>query len=148
LTAAGNGRILAGQEAGVGLQGKEQERRRLQGRRVLVVEDDWFIADAMASLLQAEGADVFGPAATVTEGTELAHYWPIDIALLDLKLQDEMADDLVVELAAQHIPVVVVTAHDIKQPVADSAFATLHKPVAQATLIDTLYRAAGAATPR
>jgi CheY-like chemotaxis protein len=128
---------------------REQERWDLKGWRVLVVEDDWIIAVAMVSLLEAEGADVVGPAATVSEGAELARTSPIDIALLDLSLQGTMADDLVVELATQqHVPVVVVTASDINQAVADSAFATLHKPVAQATLIDTLYRAAGAATPR
>jgi hypothetical protein len=37
----------------------------LKDRRVLVVEDDWFIADAVADLLAKEGAAVFGPAATV-----------------------------------------------------------------------------------
>jgi DNA-binding response OmpR family regulator len=111
-------------------RGREQERRGLKGRRVLVVEDDWIIAGAMASLLEAEGADVVGAAATLAEGAELAHSLPIDIALLDLNLQGEMADDLVVELATQqHVPVVVVTASDISPPVADSAFATLHKPV-------------------
>jgi DNA-binding response OmpR family regulator len=53
-------------------------------RRILVVEDDWFIADAVANLLAQEGADVFGPAATVAEGAQLADYWPIDIAVMDL----------------------------------------------------------------
>jgi CheY-like chemotaxis protein len=114
----------------------------LKGRRVLVVEDDWFIADAMASLLEAEGADVFGPAATVTEGAALARYWPIEIALMDLNLHGERADDLVVELARDDVTVVVVTAYDIKQAVADSAFAALQKPVTSTTLLATLYRAA------
>jgi DNA-binding NtrC family response regulator len=116
----------------------------LKGRRVLVVEDDWFIADAMASLLASEGADVFGPAATLTEGAALAHYWPIEIALMDLNLHGERADDLVVELADNDVTVVVVTAYEIKQAVADSAFAFLQKPVTSTTLLDTLYRAAAA----
>jgi DNA-binding NtrC family response regulator len=114
----------------------------LKGRRVLVVEDDWFIADAMASLLASEGADVFGPAATLTEGAALAHYWPIEIALMDLNLHGERADDLVVELAGNDVTVVVVTAYEIKQAVADSAFASLQKPVTSTTLLETLYRAA------
>ena len=119
-----------------------QDSRRLEGRRILVIEDDWFTADAMASLLANEGAQVFGPAATVAEGAQLAQYWPIDIAVMDLYLHGEMADDLVVELAGKDITVVVVTAYDIKPPVADSAFATLQKPVPTATLLDTLYSAA------
>jgi DNA-binding NtrC family response regulator len=114
----------------------------LKDRRILVVEDDWFIADAMASLLASEGADVFGPAATLMEGAALAHYWPIEIALMDLNLHGERADDLVVELADNDVMVVVVTAYEIKQAVADSAFASLQKPVTSTTLLDTLYRAA------
>jgi CheY-like chemotaxis protein len=111
---------------------------------VLVVEDNWFIADAMASLLETEGADILGPAATVTEGAELARYWPIDLALMDLNLHGELADDLVVELARNDVTVVVVTAYEVKKAVADSAFASLQKPVTSTTLLDILYRAAAA----
>jgi DNA-binding response OmpR family regulator len=116
----------------------------LKDRRILVVEDDWFIADAVAELLAKEGADVFGPAATVEEGEQLAKYWPIEIAVMDLNLHGKRADDLVVQLARKDITVVVVTGYDSKQPVADSAFAVLRKPFTAAVLVDTLYRAASA----
>src|SRR5918992_5132595 len=89
----------------------------LKDRRILVVEDDWFIANAVADLLAKEGATVFGPASTVAEGAQLAEYWPIEIAVMDLNLNGQRADDLVVELAQKNIPVVVVTGYDIKQPV-------------------------------
>jgi DNA-binding response OmpR family regulator len=114
----------------------------LKDRRILVVEDDCFIANAVADLLAKEGADVFGPAATVEEGAQLAHYWPIDIAVMDLNLNGQRADDLVVELARKDITIVVVTGYDIKQPVAENAFATVKKPFASAVLLDTLYQAA------
>ena len=71
-----------------------------------------------------ESAYVFGPAATVAEGAQLADYWPIDIAVMDLNLHGQRADDLVVELAQKGITVVVVTGYDIKRPVIDNAFAT------------------------
>jgi DNA-binding NtrC family response regulator len=116
--------------------------RPLEDRRVLVVEDDWFTADAVAHLLATEGADVFGPAATVAEGEQLAKYWPIEIAVMDLNLNGQRADELVLELARQDITVVVVTGYDITQSVVDNAFATLTKPVTAAVLLDTLYRAA------
>jgi DNA-binding NtrC family response regulator len=126
-----------------GRQGAAEQRSRgLKGRRILVVEDDWFIADAIAGLVENAGASVFGPAATVTEGAQLAQYWPIEIAVMDLNLQGERADNLVVELADKDVTVVVVTGCDFQQQVADSAFATLQKPVTSATLLDTLCRAA------
>jgi DNA-binding response OmpR family regulator len=114
----------------------------LKDRRILVVEDDWFIADAVAGLLTKEGATVFGPAGTVAEGAQLANYWPIDIALMDLNLHGQWADDLVVELARKEIVVVVVTGYDIKKPVADCCFAALKKPVAAARLLNILRQAA------
>jgi CheY-like chemotaxis protein len=124
-----------------GQRGARRGSRGLKGRRILVAEDDWFIADAMAGLLEIEGAAVFGPASTVAEGAQLARWWPIDIAVMDLDLQGERADDLVVELADRDVAVVVVSAYDAKQTAADKAFATLQKPVTTAILLDTLYRA-------
>jgi CheY-like chemotaxis protein len=118
----------------------------LKDRRILVVADDWFIADTMAGLLETQGADVFGPAATAAEGAQLAKYWPIEIAVLDLNLNGQRADDLVGALARKSIPVVVVTGYDIKQPVIDNAFATLRKPVTSADLLNTLYQAANSLT--
>jgi DNA-binding NarL/FixJ family response regulator len=117
----------------------------LKDRRVLVLADGQFVAEGLADLLAQEGADVFGPATTVAEGAQLADYWPIEIAVMDLNLDAQSADDLVVELARKDVTVVVVSGYDIKQPVADHAFATLTKPVTSAVLLDTLYRAAGRA---
>jgi CheY-like chemotaxis protein len=114
----------------------------IKDRRILVVEDDWFIAETVADLLAKEGADVFGPAATLAEAAQLANYWPIDIAVMDLNLHGQRADDLVVELARKDIPVVVVTGYDVKEQVAENAFATLKKPFTSAILLNTLYQAA------
>jgi ActR/RegA family two-component response regulator len=84
---------------------------------------------------------VFGPAATLDEGAQLAKYWPIEIAVMDLNLHGQRADDLVIDLTRKDITVVVVTGYDVKQAVIDSAFATLRKPVTSADLLNTLYRA-------
>jgi CheY-like chemotaxis protein len=113
-------------------------RPPLKHRRILVVEDDWLIAETVAGMLAKEGADVFGPAATVAEAAQLAQYWPIEIAVMDLHLNGQRADDLVVELARKDIPVVVVTGYDITPPVADNAFATLSKPFSSTRLLDAV----------
>jgi DNA-binding NtrC family response regulator len=118
--------------------GEESARLGLDGRRILVVEDDWYIADAMAALLEQEG----GPVATVAEASSLVGARPIDLAVVDLNLQGEMADDLVEKLTDNSITAVVVTAYDPTHSVAERAFATLRKPVAADTLLDTLRRAA------
>jgi DNA-binding NtrC family response regulator len=116
--------------------------RGLDGRRVLVIEDDWYIADAMALLLENEGAVVIGPVATVAEAAPFVGCGPIDLAVVDLNLQGEMADDLVERLTDNRITAVVVTAYEPNRSVVERAFATLRKPVAADTLIDTLRQAA------
>jgi DNA-binding NtrC family response regulator len=116
--------------------------RGLENRRILVVEDDWYIADAMAALLEKEGAVVIGPVATVAEAAPLVGAGPIDLAVVDLNLQGEMADDLVERLFDNRITAVVVTAYEPQESVAERAFATLRKPVAPDTLLDALRRAA------
>jgi DNA-binding NtrC family response regulator len=139
---AGGGFGDAGMGSQNGAKAAKRGSRGFEGRRILVIEDDWYIADAMASLLENEGAVVLGPAATLAEAAQLAGNGPIDLAVVDLNLQGERADNLVAELAGKGITVVVVTAYNIVQAVADKAFAILQKPVATDTLLDTLYRAA------
>jgi DNA-binding NtrC family response regulator len=121
--------------------GEASARIGLEGRRILVIEDDWYIADALAILLEKEGAVVIGPVATVAEAASLVDARPIDLAVVDLNLQGEMADDLVEKLTEHSITAVVVTAYEPAASVAERAFATLRKPVAADTLLDTLRRA-------
>ena len=65
----------------------------LRDRRIRVVEDDLLIAMSVADLLAKESTYVFGPAATVAEGPQLADYGPIDIAVMDLNLHGQGADE-------------------------------------------------------
>jgi ActR/RegA family two-component response regulator len=58
------------------------------GKRVLVVEDDYFIAKALARSLRAGGADVLGPVATVADAMDLIDTEPLDGAVLDINLRD------------------------------------------------------------
>jgi DNA-binding response OmpR family regulator len=43
----------------------------LAGRRILIVEDELLIADELATIFNDGGAEVMGPAMTVTEAIEL-----------------------------------------------------------------------------
>lgn len=49
----------------------ETSRASLQGVRVLVVEDEYFIADDLRNALAAQGAAVVGPAPSVHRASEL-----------------------------------------------------------------------------
>jgi DNA-binding response OmpR family regulator len=85
----------------------------LNGRRVLVVEDEYFIADEIRQGLVALGAEVVGPfpnfqdaAAILGKGVE------IDVALLDVNVRSEMVFPLARALRSRDVPVVFTTGYD------------------------------------
>jgi DNA-binding response OmpR family regulator len=62
--------------------------KRLQGRRVLVVEDDAFVAFDIMKPLREAGAEVLGPAFSLGRALELATSEDLDCAILDVILRD------------------------------------------------------------
>ena len=61
-------------------------RRALEGRRVLVVENEWLIAEELCRVLTNEGAHVIGPAASMDQALALIAECKIDSAVLDIHL--------------------------------------------------------------
>ena len=63
----------------------------LAGRRVLLVEDDFFVVEDMRLEFEAIGASVIGPAATVDDALRLvAATDRLDAAVLDVNLRGAM----------------------------------------------------------
>ena len=74
----------------------------LAGRRVLLVEDEYFIADDAARVFKTGGAEVIGPVASVHGALALLADTPgLDGAVLDVNLQGEMAFPLADALVAR-----------------------------------------------
>lgn len=87
--------------------------RMLLGRRVLVAEDEYFIAEELRGELQAAGADVLGPVPSVAQALALAASEPgIDAAVLDLNLRGERAFPVADALAARGVPFLFATGYD------------------------------------
>lgn len=84
----------------------------LSGLRVLVVEDEFFIADDLLQALQELDAEVLGPVQTKGQAlTLLSRSDRIDFAILDVNLHGE-ADFCVADaLAARGIPFVMATGY-------------------------------------
>ena len=83
----------------------------LQDRRILVVEDEYFIADAMQRELEEVGALVIGPAASVAEAMALLHSGPLDAAILDVNLDGDDIFPLAQMLADRGIPFLFATGY-------------------------------------
>lgn len=65
--------------------------RPLNGCRILVLEDEYFLANDLEAALAAHGAQVIGPAAKLSEARSLVARDGFDVAVMDVSLRDESA---------------------------------------------------------
>jgi len=83
----------------------------LRSRRILVVEDEYFLADDLLRALRAEGAEVVGPVSSRHEARSLIND-QLDGAILDIKLQDGEVYDIADDLSRMHVPFAFATGYD------------------------------------
>lgn len=82
-------------------------------RRVLVVEDEFWIAEDMADQIRALGFDVVGPIGNVETALRvIAEGTPIDGALLDINVGGELVYPVADALLERGIPVAFATGYD------------------------------------
>jgi two-component system, chemotaxis family, CheB/CheR fusion protein len=121
---------------------------RLQGKRILLVEDAPDIREAFGLLLRSEGAEVVA-AATGREALASTAKGPFNVVLTDLGLPDIPGEVLIRLVLAGTSPrprVVVVTGYgepDLSRARAAGADVVFTKPIEWAVLL----RALGPATP-
>ena len=112
----------------------------LNGCNILVVEDEFLIADDVAAILREAGADIIGPASSLPEGMRLAaHVDRIDAAVLNIDLQGVMVFPLAAELQARGVRFIFLTGYEetnIPEQFADVP--CCRKPTGTTCLIDEL----------
>ncbi|ESY95271.1 response regulator [Mesorhizobium australicum] len=79
--------------------------------RVLVVEDEWLIAEDVASDLRAAGYPVVGPVSSVAAALRLVEADKVDMALLDVQLNAETSLPIAEILLARGTPFAFVTGY-------------------------------------
>jgi CheY-like chemotaxis protein len=84
----------------------------LAGRRVLVVEDEYFIADELARSLADLGADVVGPVAGENEALAFLDTEKVDLAVLDINLEGRIGFAVADALSRLAVPFVFATGYD------------------------------------
>jgi CheY-like chemotaxis protein len=111
----------------------------LNGLRILIVEDSWQVSAALKRLLEAWGADVAGPVATVADAARVVSERTIDVALVDINLRGgELAYDLIDQLHDHGIRIVVVTGYADVSIDEKKVAAVLQKPVSGPRLLQSL----------
>lgn len=83
----------------------------LHGKRILVVEDEYFIASDIKRTLEREGAIVVGPVGKLDAGLSLAEE-PLDAAVLDVNLEETMSYPIADRLNARDVRFMFLTGYD------------------------------------
>jgi CheY-like chemotaxis protein len=114
---------------------------KLTGRRILIVEDEYLVAKALAQSLQALGAEIIGPSSTLDQGLELleAEGNRVDGALLDVNLRGVQVFPLADRLLANGTPFVLITGYDAGTiPPAYANITRCEKPVRMRRLVEVI----------
>lgn len=109
------------------------------GSAVLVVEDEWWIADIMMGILEDAGYRPLGPVQSVAGGLALIEATPVDAALLDVNLGTEDSYPLADALIARGTPVLLVTGYQYSDlPERFRTVPLLSKPITTTGLLAAL----------
>lgn len=85
----------------------------LRGRRILVVEDEYFLANDIDLALRAYGADIAGPVGDIEDALRILDRGGLlDAAVLDVNIHEEMVFPIARELRARHVPFVFTSGYD------------------------------------
>lgn len=117
----------------------------LGGRKILVLEDDAFVALDVAMSLKDAGARVVGPFARAEVALEqIADIGRrgVDAAVLDVDLGDHLSEDVAKELSRLGIPFLFYTGADLEQHKFVKRFdaSVLPKPLGNDDLIAATHR--------
>jgi CheY-like chemotaxis protein len=109
----------------------------LKGVLVLVVEDEYLIADDLRKALTDAGAEIIGPVPAVGDAIEaLRKAERIDAAVLDINLRGEMIFPVADALLERGIPFVFATGYDRSSlPERFADFPRIEKPLHAEKLI-------------
>lgn len=116
----------------------------LRGQRVLVVEDEYLLAEELRRALAAAGAEVIGPVPRVGAALAVLDRGPApSLAVLDVNLQGEMVWPVAEALAARRIPFIFATGYEGEViPPSHAHAPCTQKPVEMQQIMRMLARAA------
>lgn len=110
----------------------------LNGCRVLIVEDEYFIGVLLERSLQDQGAKLVASLGRLSDALEFARSdgFAADVALVDINLDGEMSFSLIDLLISRSVPVILLSGYDKHLlPVRFSGLPQLQKPASMPQVI-------------
>ncbi|WP_395945598.1 response regulator [Brevundimonas sp.] len=119
----------------------------LNGRRVLVVEDESLVAMLLETILEDMGCTPVGPVANIDDGEAMARDTAdLDAALLDVNVAGRQVFPVAEALRARGVPFVFSTGYgEGGLPEEWRGNTTIQKPFTEAAVRDALMKAMGVA---
>lgn len=113
--------------------------------RLIVVEDNFSVANSLEYLLASVGCDVVGVAGNLSSALELVAKVPFDLALLDIDLRGEHVSPVADAVRRQRRPVIFLTGFSDADALPPHLrdLPRLEKPVDPAMLIATIEEVLG-----
>jgi two-component sensor histidine kinase len=87
------------------------QRRTLEGKRILVIEDEPLVSMEIESNLSNAGCEIVGPAASLDRAKTLVESADYDAALVDVNLKGQPVDELATLLTKKNRPFAFVTGY-------------------------------------
>ena len=117
-----------------------QDLELLRDKHILIVEDDYLVADQTRRELENCGAVIIGPVPSVDLALDLLESRKIDAAILDIDLAGETVYPLADMLSERKIPFVFATGYDASlMPEKYRGFILCEKPTELAVIPVTLF---------
>lgn len=117
----------------------------MEGKHILIVDDEQGILEELTELLEGEGYKIKG-AGSIKEGKEALKGFEPCVVLLDLKLPDGHGLELVPDIrkVAEHAVIVVITGfgslESAKESIQKEVFDYIEKPLNPEQIIDIVNR--------
>ena len=119
--------------------------RPLEGKRILVVEDDYYLATDEKALLERAGASVVGPFGSSSRERDLEAAGSIDGAVLDINLGEGPSFALADALEQRRVPFLFLTGYDSASiPPSLAGVERIEKPAEIGRVVEAVGRLAGA----
>ena len=117
-------------------------QKSLEGRRILVVEDEFLIAMEVEDVLRALGAEVVGPFGRLAPALGAVQEEDIHGAVLDVRLDGETSEEVAAVLVSRGLPVLLTTGYEAEQlPPVLRHLPRIRKPFDERDLRDMLEQA-------